>query len=143
MTHQLTVCHNCERLERLVSQLRLKCEELEIDKVFLADRLEFADEQLRLISESRNAHEQLIVTRVQSFLSRPSHESMGLGVDGDNDSEASVVSIARYEDTQRQLRDKLEEVIVLKSELYDLKKALIRQAHSSDSDQTLIPLKSP
>ena len=121
-------CVKCERLERLVGEFRLKCEELEIDKVFLADRLEFAEEQLELLRESRNAHEQHLVNRVHSFLSRPSRES--LGPDVDNDSEASVVSLARFEETQRQLCDKLEEVLVLKSELYDLKKALIRHTAS-------------
>jgi hypothetical protein len=135
MTQAKSGCENCERLERAVSHFRLKCEELEIDKVFLKDRLEFAEEQLRLMKSSRNAAEQMIVHRVQSFLSRPSKDS--IGPDADDASEASVVSLVHFEDMQRQLREKLEEVIVLKSELYDLKKALLRPAPPPDSPSDL------
>ena len=125
-----------------MSQFRLKCEELEIDKVFLADRLEFAEEQLRLIGESRRAQERLIVSRVQSFLSRPSRENLGQDGTGDADSEASVISLARFEDMQQQLRDKLEEVIVLKSELYDLKKALLRPSGGGGGGGVLVSSES-
>jgi hypothetical protein len=118
----MTVCPNCVRLDQTIAQFRLKCEELEIDKMFLADKLEFTADQLRLMSESRLVHEQSIINRVQSFLSRPSKDELA----ADDDSEASVISLVRWDETQCQLREKLEELIVLKSELYDLKKAMLK-----------------